>query len=445
MPKYINSIISRYDYPLRAKLVSPFITLLRSRFLLLPASPLSPRSPSPVQLARDDVVLVNVPLRFPSLMFPLVPSSLYLLHPRLFLPAQTKLTRSSMDTGTPHDEKSAANRFFAEKCGVATSASSSSSPAITNETPLIYAVTLLNPRQAAGASTLPGNPVTLPPAFSSARVTTSPSARSTAPPSQSSTSTPSPSPHHVQTAAIAGGIVGGILTIVIAGVVIWCLRGRFKFRVERVDAAAEVRPAVLGSEVAQPAAVYNGGTRERAQDAPPQAPRGFSTALSGTSATDLSVLSFDKPIPSAVLATQRAMLEKRALSASYAAASGSGSAIGTGAGTSAKPPRGAGQSASSESDDVGASLWNASHYAANSSVSGSHAGTGSVSMATGSSGSVSVRQDPATQMQLTAMAERVAQLESQLRNVVATASTPGSAASASPRRELDDDLPPDYS
>ncbi|KAJ7241410.1 hypothetical protein C8J57DRAFT_1561158 [Mycena rebaudengoi] len=270
------------------------------------------------------------------------------------------------------DDLPNANAFLGSQCAIATRS-------------------LLDPRQDAGASTVPEDPATATSAFSNPSstsslpsVTPSPSRLSSSSfpssgspsgtqPTTTSTGPPAPS-HKLNTAAIAGGVVGGLLTIALITITIWCMRGRF-------------RPPPLPPPIAD---------RVNELRSP-------------------SVLTFDGPVPPSVL--------ERASSAGSLASSS--------------------QRVPEKTPNIDReALWHDSYGSQSSGtrytrtmsvVSGS--GDGSTaptsSNAAGSGGARSVRPDPATQMQLRAMAERIAQLE-------AESSTRGASSAAV------DELPPNY-
>ncbi|KAJ6528374.1 hypothetical protein DFH09DRAFT_1094453 [Mycena vulgaris] len=318
-----------------------------------------------------------------------------------------------VSTACPDDLPNA-NAFFGSQCAVATRS-------------------LLDPRQDAGASTVPEDPATATSAFSittppppppittpspppittaSPPVTPSPSVPSpssspssgSTPLSTQATATPTSTPalsHKAPIAAIAGGVVGGLLfTIALIAITLWCMRGRFRFRLERVEEKQKERaivdpdPAPLLAPAPAPAAAYADDVELRS----------------------LSTLALDRPVPPSVLATQVAMWEKASSAASLPPSS----------------PRVPNKEHKPDVD-VAALLWDDPHphgsprgqssgsgsgsgtrHTPTMSVASGSAGGSSVpasSSAGGSGGSRSVRPDPATQMQLRAMAERVAQLE----------------------------------
>ncbi|KAJ6528321.1 hypothetical protein DFH09DRAFT_1327723 [Mycena vulgaris] len=338
-----------------------------------------------------------------------------------------------VSTACPGDLPNA-NAFFGSQCAVATRS-------------------LLDPRQDAGASTVPEDPATATSAFSITTppppppITTTPPPPITTPPppvtpspsvpspssSPSSgstrlstqatatpTSTPAPAPSHkAPIAAIAGGVVGGLLfTIALIAITLWCMRGHFRFRLERVEekqkerAVVDPDPAPLLPPAPAPAAAYADDVELRS----------------------LSTLVLDRPVPPSVLATQVAMWEKASSAASLPPSS----------------PR-VPDKEHKPDVDVAALLWDDPHphgsprgqgsgsdsgtrHTPTMSVASGSGGGSSVpasSSAGGSGGSRSVRPDPAMQMQLRAMAERVAQLEAAM-SARGASSPPG------------DELPPNY-
>ncbi|KAJ6555948.1 hypothetical protein B0H19DRAFT_1071091 [Mycena capillaripes] len=285
---------------------------------------------------------------------------------------------------------------------------------------------LLDPRQDAGASTVPEDPATATSAFSDPSPTpvpiVTPSFTSSLPsvppspsahpaqPTTSSTDSPAPS-HKVNTAAIAGGVVGGLLTIALIAITMWCMRGRFRFRIERIEEKQKERAVVDPVQPPAPAAVNADADRVNELRSP-------------------SALALDRPVPPSVLATQAAMWEKASSAASLPS-------------SSPRVPE------KNPDIDVAALLWNDPHggphggsrsqssgtrHTPTMSVASGSGGGSSVptsSSAAGSGGSRSVRPDPSTEMQLRVMAERVAQLE---------AAISARGASSPPV----DELPPNY-
>ncbi|KAJ6560525.1 hypothetical protein DFH09DRAFT_1083398 [Mycena vulgaris] len=283
------------------------------------------------------------------------------------------------------------NAFFGSQCAVATRS-------------------LLNPRQDAGASTVPEDPATATSAFSITTppppppitTTTPPPITTPPPPVSPSPSAPAPS-HKAPIAAIAGGVVGGLLfTIAFIAITLWCMRGRFRFRLERVEEKQKERVVVDPD----PAPLL--------APAPAPAPAPAVVYADDMELRSLSTLALDRPVPPSVLATQVAMWEKASSVASLPPSS----------------PR-VPEKEHKPDVDVAALLWDDPHphssprgqgsssdsgtrHTPTMSVASGSGGGSSVpasSSAGGSGGSRSVRPDPATQMQLRAMTERVAQLE----------------------------------
>ncbi|KAJ7602381.1 hypothetical protein FB45DRAFT_48558 [Roridomyces roridus] len=259
---------------------------------------------------------------------------------------------------------------------------------------------LLDPRQDAGASTVPedpstasmvfSNPIPTPPDITSSLSISSPtsgpssaSRTSISIPSAFSSAKPgetSAAPHSTATAAIAGGVVGGLVALALIALTLWCMRGRFRLRVERVPPATSPSPVPAGT--------------------PPVAERMEQTHQGST-------LTLDRPIPQAVVASQVAMWEKSGLGST------SSLPLSSATGLSRVPDK-------EPHIDVGSLMWNntqhrpSTSFSASASGSGTGAGTSvptSTSADGGSSGSRPSRPDPATEMQLRVMAERVAQLE----------------------------------
>ncbi|KAJ7933577.1 hypothetical protein B0H13DRAFT_2306692 [Mycena leptocephala] len=203
-----------------------------------------------------------------------------------------------VSTACPHHLPNA-DAFLGSQCAIATHS-------------------LLDPRQDAGATSV-----------------RSPSGTQT-----TATSLGSPVPSHkVNTAAIAGGVVGGLLTIALIAITMWYMRQRFRFRSKRME--------------------------EKQRERPPTAPV-YADAERVDELRSPSVLELNRPIQPSVLAAQAAMWEK--------------------ASSSPRTPR------NTPEIDVAALLWDDPHGSLRSQSSG-------------------MRHIPTTQMQLHAMAERVAQVE----------------------------------
>ncbi|KAJ7609824.1 hypothetical protein FB45DRAFT_1010111 [Roridomyces roridus] len=212
----------------------------------------------------------------------------------------------------------------------------------------------------------------------------------TAPPVPGPTGiTPLPSPAPSHTAAIAGGIVGGLVAVALIALTVWCMRGRIRQRFERVPPATSPSPAQAGTPLAA-------DRMELTRDG--------------------STLALDRPVPPAVVASQVEMWEKMG--------SRTGREYGSGAGGSfSSLPSSSGAGAARVPDkepqiDFGSLLWNNSTVAP-AETPRTHDPNASIA-ASGGSGSASTslpttpQPDPATAIQLRVMTDRVAQLEAAL-------------------------------
>jgi hypothetical protein len=163
----------------------------------------------------------------------------------------------------------------------------------------------------------------------------------------SATSLDSSVPSHKVNTAAIAGGVGGLLTIALIAITMWYMRQRFRSRSKRMEEKQRERPVVVPDPTQLTAPVYADAERVDEVRSP-------------------SVLELNRPIQPSVLASQAAMWEK--------------------ASSSPGIPR------NTPEIDVAALLWDDPHGSLRGQSSG-------------------MRHTPTTQMQLHAMAERVAQLE----------------------------------